>query len=304
MTSQEANLAQITKRYRDDDELVSAARALLNRPPRNDFERNLEQRLRNHFEREVTLSKEIELREGVDRLLSFYSILEIAIVGGLISPTLPEHISREAESHLGNRHVRRYYERHYPLLLPQLLHLRGRAHGIAPIDGHDRRAFAAFSSFLDTSDGLCEPDARRFLGMLDDFWWKRIGLPDLVSVLRSPERTARHLGGEGAAVLVSATVGFGSFLQFATRLDRLLQRTRTWSPLLASAFWHHHAYWFVQLKSRLSWSFEEILKAIRAWPDSKPGDVQPFDEVIRRLLDDQNGEALQRAFKESLVVTG
>src|SRR6186713_402131 len=64
---------------------------------------------------------EVGPRDDLDRLLEFYGLVEIAAQAGLTPARLPQPFLNQVKHVLTNVNVRRYYRKHYPLLLPDML---------------------------------------------------------------------------------------------------------------------------------------------------------------------------------------
>src|SRR6185369_241790 len=85
---------------------------------------DLEYLLRYHGDEDVDDEDEIWLRDAFDDLLAFYGCVEIAALVGFVPNPLPARFRTSVVSTLGNAYVRRYFRRHYPLILPDALFVR------------------------------------------------------------------------------------------------------------------------------------------------------------------------------------
>src|SRR6185295_3749547 len=84
---------------------------------------NLDHLLRHHAEEAVS-DGETYQRDSFDFILANYSRLETAALIGYVPDTFPEAFRRESLWNLSHAAVRRYYETHYPVLLPRLFRWR------------------------------------------------------------------------------------------------------------------------------------------------------------------------------------
>src|SRR5450755_61386 len=120
MNREANNLAELWHRFGTN---TNAAQALaeMRAQASGDGEWDLAELLRNHEDEPIEDDDEISMRDAFDDLLAFYSCVEIAALAGLVPEPLPRAFCLDAEKSLCNRHVRSYYRRYYPLLLPDML---------------------------------------------------------------------------------------------------------------------------------------------------------------------------------------
>lgn len=242
--------------------------------------------LRSHFEEEVGPRSAAE-RYCVDCLLEYYSLLEIGIASGVFPTAVPQEITASAEV-LHVPAVRRYYERHYPLLLPRMF--RERISGnplLAPEANSSTRA--RFISFLNLCSALEDEDTGYFLdfledGALDEGNGNWVGMEDLIALLAKPERLAKRLlvSPDKQGYLDASVQGLLRFLQFCIELDELLAGMED-TPALQSAFWHHHGYWFGLFSNAVSSALFNALDAFRSWV---PETTNKTDAKRRKKIED------------------
>lgn len=239
--------------------------------------------LRHHDEEGVKDWKEIELRDGFDDLLSFYSLIEIAIRIGYVPHPLPRAFHHQVLDDLMDRDVRRYYEKNYPLELPKLLRMRltGDYHHLetrAKNGGGSRNeglpSHRLFEAFLDLSGTLQgDEDIDNFLMMLDSFTLSDgSDLTDLLKVMAKPKQFMKSFSARQSqqSDLESSVHGFTKAVSFCEAFDDLLVTTGKY-PVLQAGMWHFHAYWFNGLKKNTLDVFNKALTLILTWQGTKQG---------------------------------
>jgi hypothetical protein len=98
--------------------------------------------LRHHHIRGVSNPAEIIFRDGVDALLDYCGLAEVALHGGHINTSSDQEFWQDLNRTLSQHEVRRYYEEHYCQVLPTLLRrrLQGALHeGVEAPAGPDSR---------------------------------------------------------------------------------------------------------------------------------------------------------------------
>jgi hypothetical protein len=288
MTPESSNLYQLYGRFVRRDPFVEKATLLFTNAPRGAREINIEWLLRHHRMKAIELPWELDVREGVDRLLAFYSRVELAVMCGVVTELDSEPLI-SAREFLGNWHVRRFYESHYPLLLPEAFRLRlvgnQRPDTVATTNG-----WRTFSQLLDINSTIEDDvDTSIFLKLLDDFWWGSFGFEEFADSLAEPARVGRAFMDEGTTLCDRAIRGARIFMMFCTRLDRLLARTE--DEVLRSAMWHYHSYWFLLAAEKVGKRLDLMLRRFRDWGTDTAVETSDFEAVMARLLQPSAGAA-------------
>jgi hypothetical protein len=247
--------------------------------------------LRHHDEKEIS-DDETWLRDQYDYLLSFYSLVEVACAMGLM-PVLPRQFVKEAVTFLSDRWVRRYYEENYPLLLPELLRCRLsgsplKIESAIPDAEEVFEQFRVMGSVVDQGDE--ETDA--FLWLIDGGSYEGETISDLISTISDPKKFVRRLSGEADGDKIGqALMGLSSFLDLCDQFQKQLVGLDDF-PLLQSLLWHHHGYWFDQLRREMSIHIPDALKQFGAWNSNDAKAASPaaeINEVIHRLTSGRYG---------------
>jgi hypothetical protein len=295
----EINLRDLRRRYLDGDPLAAQAAALLDSPPRGAAEINVEWLLRHHGQQEVNTRRELDLREGMDRLLAFYARVELACLCGYVPSPLPADLTRAATTHLSNWHVRTYYEKHYPLLLPKLLRLRLKSPRPSANLTPGSNARRLFLSFLELNDSIeDDDDISVFLWLLDDMSWGFTSLEDLNGVVADPKQFGKCLAREsGDSILDRAANGLRKYFVFCVGLNQLLGQAGG-IPVIASAFWHYHSYWFGRIDKKLDERFADFIRRLKQWPGMDDSALDTVEVALRALMDARQGAVLQARAEE------
>jgi hypothetical protein len=205
----------------------------------------LEKTLASHWLMEPA-ARDVERRDAVDYFLGFTSILEVGSLAGCLPEDMVSSARAQIWFELLNRApVKRYYVNFYPLALPQLF--RSRLASKSQESAVEK--FEEFARFLELSDRRANDSVETFLWMVDDGVTRDgFSLRDVLATFADrqgfvsamaqhpDERTGMHLGLQGLL----------EFMAFSRDLERLLEDCEA-HPILQSAFWHHHGYWYRQM---------------------------------------------------------
>lgn len=281
------------------DERTELARGRLARPTILALELPLDRLLRNHVVDPIRTEREVLERDSFDFLLSYYGLVEIALIAGHLTEPLPEDFVERTLSELEQVEVVRYYEVHYPLLLPQLLRRRlQKPHGrnrVAP--EHAEKAEELYMLFLAlTASRQRDANIEGFLWLLDDGIDPETGSnwTQLIQRLDHPEEVQSSLRRFASAhdrreALDVALVGLFRYLDHCHSLARLIRDAEA-LPELASGFWHLDAYWFRHLRTKVGSHLDAALEAMAKWDG---GSVGAQSDVRRALLELLSGEYAQ-----------
>lgn len=302
----EINLRDLTRRYRDQ---TCAADALPLLASLSDTE--LDHLLRDHRMEPIRDALEIQRRDAVDDLLTFYGRIEIASRVGFVPDPLPEDFRQAAAAYLSNPAVERWYTDFYPLKLPGLLMRRLAGDPVA--SGIERPAGnALFLEFMDTVSLIeGDPDVDRFLWFLDDGWSNGRSLKDVLAVLGDADGFLAALVEPDEDVnapdpVTQGVRGLREYLLFCSGFDALLQRSAPY-PVLQAALWHDQAYWFINLRDKVGATLLQAVDAIAAWGADEAAGSEGLPELrgaIARLLSGEYGRALQDAAPMGARATG
>lgn len=294
-TLREINLRDLTRRYRDQ---TGAAEALPVLASLSDPE--LEHLLRDHRTEGIYDALEVQRRDAVDELLTFYGRIEIASIVGFVPDPLPDDFRQQAAAHLSRPAVNRYFTEFYPLQLPRLLMRRLQG---TPVESRidPSAGNALFLEFMDTvslTEG--DPEVDVILWFLDDGWRKTSSIVDVLAVLEDPDRFLAALvdpdeEGRAPSPVTEGVRGLREYLLFCSRFDALLRRTAPY-PVLQAAFWHDQAYWFINLRDKVGAALRQAVDAIAAWGAEEPEASEGLPELqsaIDRLLSGEYGRAMQ-----------
>jgi hypothetical protein len=121
---------------------------------------NLFKLLRHHDEPPRWISdKETRRRDAFDYLLEYYGILEIASLIAYVPASIPTKLKLSAKRNLGVPALRKYYNKKYPQLLPQLFRLRVLGKNKSRQEGPDEILSTLFAHFLVFVDSINNDDA-------------------------------------------------------------------------------------------------------------------------------------------------
>lgn len=275
MSIAEDRLGEIEHAFFIDHDGAGRALQLLRKARKGKGKMSLARLLRHHEEKAIS-DRETWKRDHFDYLLAYCSMVEVACLAGYIpGDRVPErHLSR-VRPFLNEQDVRRYYEDHYPLLLPQVHRLRLEGHPLfRPMESTPDEGVELFDEFFTISQPIETGDAMEtFLWFLDGGSRGGVDIDNTLNVLRKPKRFLAHIdarpedsGSEELDPLSASVQGCIAFLEFAPRFLSLLRRTAR-LPILQSAMWHYHGYWLGQLNHHMGGELRRAVAAIDAWDD-------------------------------------
>lgn len=230
-----------------------------------DHPKQLAHLLRSHENESVTDPDEQADRDAFDDLLAFSAILELALELRYVDPP-PEVLRDSLRQLLEHRSVRPYYERHYPLLLPQLL--RQRLAGGRYYQAHQGPLqLAAFQRAVELDTRLMRhEDVIVFLSLADGFWLDGTSRHDLLALAREPRALLKALTRrKKRGILDHAANGLRQFLFLTDGLHRLLT-TLDEDPVFQSALWHHFGYWYAERRGTVVKALQAMLASVAGWP--------------------------------------
>jgi tetratricopeptide (TPR) repeat protein len=229
--------------------------------------------LRYHSPVGVYEDEEKKRRGEMDDLLNGCSVVEIAVQIGFIAPPDGQEFWLALRQILENRQVEKFFAKHYPLPLPQLMQLRLKGANLNCLrPTADRTAsfmeFLALDQRFQRNHNNNDLDQVMFLDLLDDFYVEDYDFDSFVRDLKQPSKLVQ------AVLLPPAKRNFSQrmlneftlFIQFCFDLYAVLSRLNN-QPLLQSAIWSHYSYWFQIIGEELH---EQLGKALEKFLDWKP----------------------------------
>ncbi len=301
----QVNLADLKQIYLLGTEAAQAARVLEGRGA----DMSYMTRLLRHHAVAVTDPEEINLRESFDQFMEFCSILEIAAISSYVPPVSewPRQQRESVLQALQHPAVRTFYEKHYPLVLPQLL--RGRLQGEAALVESGQDAPGLYVRLLDLNVAM-RPDVEltTFFRMLDQFTIGGYRISDVNELLKDPDSFFEHLACPPSkrTPLQHGLRGLGRFLVFCDRLGDWLKASSKF-PFLQSAGWHLYGYWFGIMRESLARELMGALDEFQEWERSNPGGEGKFVSIgpslkerranLERLMSDGYRKPLEEAMK-------
>ena len=260
-------------RYSFFEEHGSAGNALdlLRRVRAGRSRRDLENLLRHHEEKEIS-DGETWTRDDFDFLIAFFAMVEVARLSRFVSDRLPPTHLRQARMVLATPAVRTYYEDNYPLFLPQAHLLFAEGNRISPDEGVAPEGARLFARFFALSQPLEMGDSlETILWFLDGGARDGYDIDDVLEVIASPRDFVEYVSDRAddyeddeLGTLAAAVQGLVEFLRFIPTFHRLLEDAEPY-PMLQSAFWHYHGYWFQQLSLYAGTNVRLAIDALVEW---------------------------------------
>ena len=272
---QRVNFAQLRRDFYIGAPGARSAAAIISTDSRKGT-RSLQRLLRHHSASPIS-DPETWDRDGFDYLLGYYALVELGCLSGYLNSSLPTQFVEEAYRHLSHPAVQQYYEEHYPVRLPTLLRLR-LEHKHALFASTSPQAYESFVSFLEASRPIeLGTSVETFLWFLDGGRRAGYDIDDTIATLSDPEAYLRHISHKRKSALDKSLIGFHEFLRFCEVFYAVLLAVGALDlpegeegELLASGYWHYHAYWFRALRKRLRGQLYRALDAFSLWEASGP----------------------------------
>jgi len=235
-----------------------------------------------------------DIRGDVDMAMRYYCILELASLVGAIPDPLPAALADETRATLSRAAVRRYYERYYPLLLPQFL-LR-RLNGQPLRVDFEGDGMSLLSRFIDVSSLREGDNAEMFLDFLDDITINDYGLGDVIRILQNGREFVHSMTTKKLNEGDQGVRGFVDFLGFSRELNTFLRQMKS-ADLLRSAFFHFHGYWFQQIGGQVLGAITAGVETLRTYVTDGAD-----DDVIAKEIADTH-KAMDTAIRDLQVLT-
>lgn len=248
-------------------------------------------------------------------LLKFYSLLEIALLVSFIPEPDDLSIWTDIRESLALPEFRTFYEKDYPLILPEFL-LRRLTEGYElreEILGGTSSVFLVFLSLIARTER--DDDIAFFLRLAmradfdqDTMGTLRVALKDKKIFMN---RLLDSKTGDEDEVS-RALRGLDRFLNFCNDFDGLLGRSPKY-PLLQSAMWNYYGDVFQLYGRRIERTVKAVLEGFETWVQEEHWDDYQLDvkkylsqmfEVIDRLTSDYYGGNLPQVAELPSLVGG
>jgi hypothetical protein len=199
---------------------------------------------------------ELQIRFHIDALIEYYNLLLVGVMAGYIPPELDAPERDDILMLLGNRAVQPYYMERYSYPMTALTLKYVQKQEWTKVEATDV-SITVFNELIMLNRQLrTDKDIIRFTGMLDFVVYKSVSLKDVLKVLSSEKRLSAVLSSKKTnRPLHSAVWGFMKYTAFMSQMRQVLEETRG-QPLLQSAVWLYHGYYFEQMNNQMSAFFE------------------------------------------------
>lgn len=271
-TIAEKNLEYLESVYGAQDSVRSGT-AILNKGIISPEKINLRWTLRDHsFEKNQPIYySETLKRDAVDDLLSYYGVLEIAIILGVIPKDLNGRLQTQIQFYLGHVDVKRYYTKAYEIFLPTGLYrrmLRAEVNVTGQEQGDEASAnIMSLMAFLSLSEEIYEDkEVSKFLWLLDDGIDEQgNNIEDIVAVFETPTSLEKILRKKKATTDLEREVrGFLKFVNLSISLRDFLESYSS-KPIIQSAFYHYHRYWYKSIRRNVELLSKGTFKLLASW---------------------------------------
>jgi hypothetical protein len=282
------NFEDLLTRYFEDTTAPAGEEYLLGRIDAGDGEA-LVTMLRDHRKQPIEKAREIEMRNSVDALLNFYSVLELALATDFVSAPLHLRIFKDAPRILNHDAVRSFYRKCYPLRLPELFCRRLASADRWPGDTASDGARAIFATFLSLDTRFVSKlQGGVLLPLLDGFWFDEVSFDVVVDTIAKPKEYLERVlvDPEEDDTLSAALREFGILVRFCKDFRHLLRKAAD-HPALQSGLWSYYGYWFEIIGAELAENLRRALRALGEWAEQT--DAKEAKDEISRFVSEALG---------------
>lgn len=221
-------------------------------------------RLLRHHNEELISDRETWLRDDIDYFLEYFSILSLAHISGYISLNDLDEYKGEILLYLEISPLKKYFYRHYPLELPQVL-AEVLISGV-PFTGQKRRnkkSELIFHQFHSLNQKIENEDVNQFLWFLDGGVNDNFDIEDLRKTLGNTGLCFKIRNQRRNNALRQSVRGFFIYLEFLKDFQLFLKLVP--GVLEKSAYWMYHAYWFRKIHRRLSGAIKSFFAGVEQY---------------------------------------
>jgi hypothetical protein len=262
MENLERNLRSLKSEYHDKGKAFRGYNNIFSYID-NKKNKELDWLLRNHVGQPVYGQELIE-RFEIDALIEFYNLLLIGAVAGYIPSNFGDELNTEIVTVLSHPSVQPYYQTYYPYKITEYT-LQYASSGRFFEQQPTITSISSFHDFLSQNRTLkTDKDLERFIGMLDHVWYNDETIDDIIKVLSSYPELNKAITAKEKHEKEKGVWGFFKYTVFLSQFKELLMETD--SPLMQSAMWLFHGYYFdrmnIKMKSFFNQAFDNIETAL------------------------------------------
>jgi len=247
--------------------------------------------LRDHHI-EGVYGAELTKRFEIDTLVEFYNLLLVGAKAGFISPAFDKELTTEIQIILSHPSVIPYYKKHYPYKLTE--YTRQYVNEKKYFESIDNDSYlCCFTDFISLNRMLeCDKDIEMFLDMLDFVLYGEESIDEVIGILSSYPKLSKALTAKTGGDKSRLVWGFFKYTAFLSQFKELIGSIEN-NPLLQSAMWLYHGYFFdrmnTKMKSLFDKAFQNIEKAL----------ISP--EVFSNIAVEVYGKKIPKDFDENEI---
>ncbi len=233
--------------------------------------------LRFHVPTKV-VGDELIARFEVDALIEYYNLLLVAIFAGYVPGKLDDESRSEILSMLDHPSVKPYYEENYVYKMVSYVVQYAKQDRIYQQEGN-QVTIRAFNEFISINRKLKrDKDLQRFLGMLDHVWYGTDTIHHVNEILASENKLIETFTTKHKTEAQCAVWGFIKYTTIIGEFKTLLQSINEY-PLLQSAFWMFHGYFFDRMNIKMKEIFEEAFQNL----ENALSNPEIFKNIIQEI---------------------
>jgi hypothetical protein len=203
-------------------------------------------------------------RDYIDYFIESFSLLSICHLADLNNGDIPSDIRKEINSYLGDKIIRKYYTKNYPLLLPQIICSAANYQNSFKIPNAktDEENSIFYNKFIHLNNFISNQEVDDFLWLLDG-GWKEIDISDFKKTISSQKKIEKLFKSAGRQQEKKVFSGFIKYLNFLHEFKQFLD-LMDGEPLLQSLYWHYHGYWFDKSHTHMSKVIKIFFKSLKS----------------------------------------
>ncbi|SNR40693.1 hypothetical protein [Flavobacterium sp. ov086] len=199
---------------------------------------------------------ELDQRFWTDELIGYYNLLLLAVFAGFMPRKFNNHLTQEIIKIMSDEAVKIYYEEHYPYKLAE--YTREFAFNKMEYNGETNEdSLRIFNDYISLNRFLKnDDDIDVFLGMLDYVSYGNYDISHVIESLKSFEKLSKIIISENKSILAQGVWGFIKYTSFISQLKIVMESANDF-PVLQSAIWLYHEYYFNRLQMKMELFFDE-----------------------------------------------
>lgn len=198
---------------------------------------------------------ELQQRFWTDELIGYYNFLLIAVFAGFIPRKFNNDLRQEINKIMSYEAVVEYYRINYPYKLAGYT-CEFSLNEMEYNGETNEESLRIFNEYISLNRFLKnDDDVDVFLAMLDYVSYGEYDISDVIKSLKSFEKLSQIITSKDKSALAQGVWGFIKYTSFISQLRTLMESADDF-PILQSAIWLYHEYYFNRLQMKMKSFFD------------------------------------------------